>query len=94
MKKLTTRTLLTAWTITILFTLAFMLAFLVSYWFIVPALFLLVCYVILVVKVLLCPYCGAREHLINLTFAIYHPYYCQLCGCQIIIQRRTNNEKV
>lgn len=94
MKELTTKTLLIAWIIAVLFALTFMLVFLVSYWFIIAALFLFVCYVIMAVKVLRCPCCGRIENLWDLSYAFNHTYYCQFCGCQIIIKKRTDSEEV
>lgn len=94
MKELTVKTLLIALILSILFTIMLMDAIFVSYWFIIPALFPFVGFIIMVVKILRCPYCGRRENLGNLFYAINHEYYCRFCGCQFIIKKKINNEKV
>lgn len=94
MRELTTKTLLIAWIIGFLFTTMFMLSILVNYWFSIAALFLLICHVVMLLKVLRCPNCNKMQNVLDLTYAINHEYHCRFCGSQIIIQRRTNNEKV
>lgn len=86
MKELTEKTLLIALLNAILLTIMLMCAILVSYWFIIPTLILFVASVIIIFKVLRCPYCGRRENLWNLLYAIDHEYYCRFCGCQFIIK--------
>ena len=52
----------------------------------IATIFFTVWYVAIIFKWLHCPHCRHMESLIDLTYAMKHPYYCRNCGQKIVIE--------
>lgn len=86
MKVLPRKRLFTAWVVSGSYSLCLMLALLVSHYFFIPFALLLALYFALCRKTLRCPSCGTVHSLINLTYAMNHPFFCYHCGERIVIE--------
>ena len=83
---MTRKKLYFAWFIACLDAGSVFLALIFSFWFFIATVFFTVWYVAIIFKWLHCPHCRRMESLIDLTYAMKHPYYCRNCGQKIVIE--------
>lgn len=74
------------WIVGVAFILFLNLGILINKFFLVLSLATVVLYTFISINTLKCPYCGGKENLERITFAINHLYYCRHCGKNIEVK--------
>lgn len=74
------------WIISGVFLLSLNLGILVRRFFLIIAIVTVILYLYISNRKLKCPYCGGKENLDRITFAINHLYHCRHCGKTIEVK--------